>query len=188
MSRRDLIPIAAAAVLVLLAASSAPAFPQDAANAEATEGDAGAVASAPTPTDSATVETIFRQQEELLRGERFAYDPSGRRDPFRSLLEKVTLTKGPRPKGIAGMMVAEIQLVGIVRDDRGGDVGFFMGPDAKGYFLRVGDEVYDGTVISIDPRDGVVMFRQQVDDPRLIKPYRDVAKRLVPEDEENSNE
>jgi hypothetical protein len=44
----------------------------------------------------------------------------------------------------------------------------------------VGDEVYDGTLIAVSPTTGSVTFRQQVDDPRLIKPYRDVVKRLVP--------
>jgi hypothetical protein len=36
-------------------------------------------------------------------------------------------------------------------------------------------------LIAIDTRNGTVTFRQQVDDPRLIKPYRDVVKRLTAE-------
>jgi len=48
--------------------------------------------------------------------------------------------------------------------------------------------VYDGSVIAIDPSAGAVTFRQQVDDPRLIKPYRDVVKKLVPPGEEKANE
>ena len=163
--------------LIAVLSVAAPAIPQN-------------TAEAPSDTDSgeAAVETILRQQEELLQGQRFTYDPAGRRDPFRSLYEKVTLLKGPRPKGVAGMLVTEIDLAGIVRDDSDGDVAFFTGSDNKGYFLRVGDEVYDGTLIAIDTRNGSVTFRQQVDDPRLIKPYRDVVKRLVPLDEESANE
>ena len=65
---------------------------------------------------------------------------------------------------------------------------FVMGSDNKGYFLHVGDEIYDGSVLTVDPTAGSVTFRQQVDDPRLIKPYRDVVKRLVPEGEEKANE
>ena len=178
MTRRDLWTMFAAATLVALVAVSAPAFPQ-AAEAE----DGGA-----TAEQEQTVETILRQQEELLKGQRFSYDPGGRRDPFRSLYETVTLVKGPRPKGVNGMLVTEIDLVGTIRDDSSGDVAFFMGPDNKGYFLRVGDQVYDGTLIAIDSGNGAVTFRQQVDDPRLIKPYRDVQKRLVSQDEENGNE
>lgn len=177
----------AGAALVALAAASAPAFPQS--------------PPAPPPEEQAkqqaqkegeqTVETILRQQEELLSGQRFSYDPGGRRDPFRSLFEEVAShKKGPRPRGVAGMLVGEIDLTGIVRDAQGGNLAVFMGSDNKGYFLRVGDEVYDGTVIGIDPAAGSVTFRQQVDDPRLIKPYRDVVKRLSPAEveEEKSNE
>ena len=78
------------------------------------------------------------------------------------------------------MLVTEVDLVGTVRDNRDGDVAFFMGSDNKGYFLKLGDDVYDGTLIAVNPNSGSVTFRQQVDDPRLIKPYRDVVKQLVP--------
>ena len=63
-----------------------------------------------------------------------------------------------------------------------------IGPDNKGYFLRVGDAVFDGTVIAVDPRLGSVTFRQEIDDPRIIKPYRDVVKRLVAVNEEIADE
>ena len=61
-----------------------------------------------------------------------------------------------------------------------------IGSDNKGYFLGVGDQVYDGTVLAVDTRLGTITFRQQVNDPRLIKPYRHVFKRLVPLDDEES--
>jgi hypothetical protein len=185
MRRRNLGWFGAAVGLALVAAARTPAFPQEA--------PAGAPpAGAPTPSASAeatqTVEKILREQEQLLSGQRFSYDPAGRRDPFRSLYEAVPLSrKGPRPKGVAGMLVTEVALVGIVRDASGGNIAFLTGSDSKGYFLRVGDEVYDGTLIAVDPGAGSVTFRQQVDDPRLIKPFRDVVKKLVPQ-EEKSNE
>lgn len=186
-------------VLTLLAIVSAPAFPQGASKGatepekkdKKTEEKPVAPAEATPPKTDATVEKILQQQEDLLRGQRFQYDPSGRRDPFRSLLENVRAPqgRGPRPKGAAGMLVTELDLVGIVRDPTDGDVALVMGSDNKGYFLRVGDGVYDGTVIAIDPRRGQVTFRQQVDDPRLIKPYRDVVKTLAAvEDEESAND
>lgn len=188
MSRRDVAWYAVAFALVLLVAASAPALPQDSPAKAPDKPEQAAPKQGDQPQTSETVETILRQQEELLRGQRFSYDPDGRRDPFRSLLERVPLHKGPRPKGVAGMLVSEVDLVGVVRDSSDGDVAFFMGPDNKGYFLRVGDEVYDGTLIAIDARNGTVTFRQQVDDPRLIKPYRDVVKRLVALEEESAND
>jgi hypothetical protein len=184
----------AVAALILAVGFSAPARganepapnAADAANAkaEATKAQANA-----QKEGQQTVETILRQQEDLLSGRQFSYDPGGRRDPFRSLFEETAMRrKGPRPRGVAGMLVVELELTGIVRDTTGGNIAVVMGTDNKGYFLHVGDEVYDGGVIAIDPAAGTVTFRQQVDDPRLIKPYRDVVKRLVPQGEEKGNE
>jgi len=116
---------------------------------------------------------------------RYSYEPEGRRDPFRSLVEKVSIDfNGPRPTGIGGMLIAEVDLVGIV-DDPDGDLAFFNGSDNRGYFMRVGDKLYDGTITRIDRNRGRVIFRQEVNDPRLIKPYREVVKELNPGEEGN---
>lgn len=185
MTRRKYAWFMAMAMLTLLVVVSAPAFPWQQEQTEATE--EGTVEATPSPS-GATVEKILREQEELLSGEHFSYDPAGRRDPFRSLFESIRVSKtGKRPQGVAGMLVAEIDLAGIVNDSQG-DIGLMIGPDNKGYFLRVGDAVFDGTVIAVDPRLGSVTFRQEIDDPRIIKPYRDVVKRLVAVDEEIADE
>jgi len=181
MNRRQLAWFMALAMLTLLVVASAPAFPQE--EPPPAEPVEGGDLEAPAP--DATVETILREQEQLLSGQRFTYNPDGRRDPFMNLFETMGVTsKGPRPRGSAGMLVTELDLVGIVQDSGGGDVALVLGSDNKGYFLRVGDRVFDGAVIAVDSRLGAVTFRQQVDDPRLIKPYRDVEKRLVPQDDE----
>ena len=86
------------------------------------------------------------------------------------------------------MLVAELDLAGLVQDGRGGDVAMFIGSDNKGYFLRVGDKIYDATVIAVDSRQGTITYRQKVEDERLIKPYRDVVHRLVPLDNEESSD
>jgi Tfp pilus assembly protein PilP len=131
-----------------------------------------------------TIHKILEQSEEVLTGRGFSYDPAGRRDPFRSLLKGLSEEQmGPRPKGIKGMLINEVDLVGIV-DKKDRAVAFFNGTDNRGYFLSVGDTLYDGKITAIDPREGVVMFRQKVDDPRSIKPYREVTKRLNPVKEE----
>jgi hypothetical protein len=170
--------------------TGAPAAPKTSTPAPAAAPSrSGAPADPTMKAGEATVEEILKQQEQLLSGQRFSYDPAGRRDPFRSLLEEVSVKKkGPRPKGVAGMLVTELDLVGIVKDSGGADMAFVIGSDNRGYFLKSGDEVYDGSLMGIDPRAGTATFRQQVDDPRLIKPYRDVVKRLVPLEEEKANE
>jgi len=164
------------ALLTLLVAATAPAFPQE---TETAEDDA------PAAQDTQAVDQILEQQEALLTGQRFSYDPTGRRDPFRNLMEIVVENRECQ-EGIACMLIAEIALDGIVKDDSDGDMAMFTGSDNKGYFLRVGDSVFDGTITGIDPRLGVVTFRQEVDDPRRIKPYRDVKKSLVALDNEES--
>ena len=181
MNRRGLRWLIAVTTMALLVVAT-PVFPQQ---------DATPVETAqPNEPDDSTVENILREQEDSLSGQFFSYEPGGRRDPFRSLFETLNAKgSGHRPPGIQGMMVTEIDLAGIIQDPAKGDMGLLMGSDNKGYFLRVGDSVYDGTIIGIDPRLGTMTFRQQIDDPRRIKPYRDVVKRLVPmDDEERADE
>jgi type IV pilus assembly protein PilP len=141
----------------------------------------------PREADEDVIRQIERESEAVISGGQFSYDPDGRRDPFEPLVKSKNQTaKGNRPKGVAGMLVAEIALKGVARDPNGSPVALFQGSDNRGYTLRVGDIVYDGRVVSIDSDRGLVVFRQQVDDPRRIKPYRDVVKRLYPiEDDED---
>jgi Tfp pilus assembly protein PilP len=131
-----------------------------------------------------TINRILDDSEAVLAGRGFTYDPAGRRDPFRSLIDPLNSpTRGPRPRGINGMLISEVDLVGIVQKGKQA-VAFFNGSDNKGYFLKVGDALYDGKIIRIDRETGTVMFRQDVNDPRSIKPFRDVTKRLASEGEE----
>jgi Tfp pilus assembly protein PilP len=132
-----------------------------------------------SPEVTDTINRIMQDNEAMLSGRGFTYDPAGRRDPFRSLVDALnSAARGPRPRGIAGMLISEVDLVGIVQKGKG-SIAFFNGSDNKGYFLKVGDTLYDGKIIRIDRRTGSVVFRQDVNDPRSIKPYRDVTKRLT---------
>jgi len=137
-----------------------------------------------SPETTDTINRIIQDNEAMLSGRGFTYDPAGRRDPFRSLVDNLnSIQKGPRPRGIAGMLISEVDLVGIVQKGKGA-LAFFNGSDNKGYFLKVGDTLYDGKITKIDRKTGSVVFRQDINDPRSIKPYRDVTKRLTTADEE----
>lgn len=174
MNPRQAAWLVAMAMLTLLVVFSAPAFPQETEEAAPAQGGG----------QEKAVEQILEHQENLLKGQRFSYEPGRRRDPFRSLFSPVDQQERTvRPPGIRGMAIDEIDLNGIVQDGSGGDVAYFTGSDNKGYFMRVGDQVFDGSVIAIDPNRGSVTFRQQVDDPRRIKPYRDVVRTLEPVEE-----
>lgn len=139
-------------------------------------GDEG-VLGAPTP-DTGDIDEILEGEEEILSGGGgFSYDPGNRRDPFKSLLagnEKPE--RGPRPEGIPGLMIDEIQLLGIWRTPRG-YVAQIRAAN-KSYLLREGDQLFDGDVVTIQKNE--VVFKQQVQDPTALKPFREVVKNLPP--------
>jgi Tfp pilus assembly protein PilP len=177
--------IRALAVGAALALTGAGVHAADANTAKSsTEGAATAETDPKKDEQSAkTIEKIIEESESVLAGRGFTYDPAGRRDPFRSLVEQTKADRGPRPKGIAGMLISEVDLVGIVQKGKD-NLAFFNGSDNKGYFLRVGDQLYDGRIIQINRGTGQVVFRQEINDPRSIKPYRDITKRLYSAEEE----
>ncbi|MFQ5877867.1 MAG: hypothetical protein ACE5JH_09315, partial [Acidobacteriota bacterium] len=171
--------------LAVLCLIGVPVVPVPAA-ADESRGAPGEAADPAVPRDvTRTIDRIMQDNEAMLTGRGFTYDPAGRRDPFRSLIDSLSVRhKGPRPRGIAGMLISDVDLVGIV-DKAGAAIAFFNGSDNKGYFLRVGDTLYDGKIIRINRQAGVVVFRQDVNDPRSIKPYRDVTKRLTTAEEDS---
>jgi hypothetical protein len=99
-----------------------------------------------------------------------------------SLVDAAREEAGPRPPGVAGMSVDDLDLTGVVRKPGGEAVAYVTGSDGKGYFLLVADTIYKAVVLSIDADAGTITFRQRVDDPRSIKPYRDRLLRLMPTD------
>jgi hypothetical protein len=132
---------------------------------------------APTPAAApSTGQALLDQQDEALAGRAYTYDPAGRRDPFRSLLVRSEARGGARrPAGIAGISVDDVTLQGIWKT-RTGYVAQIRGTDNKSYLLRPGDLLYDGEVTRIGPNE--VGFRQNLNDPQSVKPFRDVTKQL----------
>lgn len=129
--------------------------------------------------DAPVIEQIERDSEAVIVGGSFSYDPAGRRDPFESLIRpQRKLDDRPRPDGPAGMLVEEINILGVAKDTLSNPVVLIQGSDNRGYTLRINDRLYDAYVRSIDLARGFVVFRQERDDPSRIKPYRDVIKRL----------
>lgn len=79
-----------------------------------------------------------------------------RRDPFESLVgrEKAQAEASKNlPPGKAGLQVASLRLDGIVRSSNG-MIAVVTNPQARTYFLREGDQLYDGRVEKI-AMDGV---------------------------------
>ena len=132
------------------------------------------------------IEQILQGEEEVLSGSGtgFTYDPGNRRDPFKSLLVEQAARefRGPRPEGIPGLLIDEIDLKGIWQTGTGADRVFVAqivaSNQKKTYLLKERDQLYDGDVVSINKNE--VVFKQIVQDPTALKPFREVVKSLNP--------
>ena len=111
----------------------------------------------------------------------YAYTSQGRRDPFVSLLKPVDATSAKtRPPGIAGFLIQEVALKGIVKGPKG-YTAMLLGTNNSSYFVTVGQRLYDGVVSAIDASS--ITFRQEVSDPLSTVKSRDVKKSLYPSEE-----
>ena len=158
-------------------AQSQPANPQAAATPPPQGQDPNLIS--PTP-DTGDIDEILQGEEEVLSGNGFSYDPGNRRDPFKSLLAgpERTEIRGPRPEGIPGLLIDEIDLKGIWRTGKGFVAQIMATNQKKTFLLKEGDQLYDGDVVSINRAE--VVFKQIVQDPTALKPFREVVKSLNP--------
>ena len=101
---------------------------------------------------------------------------AARRDPFESLVSHGTGKAAPNlPPGKAGLQVSTLRLDGIVRAPNG-MIAVVSNPQARTYFLREGDHLYDGSVEKIT-MDGVAFHEEGKD--AFGKPVeRQVNKRI----------
>jgi Tfp pilus assembly protein PilP len=107
-----------------------------------------------------------------------AAKPAVRRDPFESLVARQeAAAKGGQnlPPGKAGLQVATLRVDGIVKANSG-MIAVVTNPQARTYFLREGDRLYDGAVEKIS-MDGVTFHEEGKD--AFGKPVeRQVNKRI----------
>jgi hypothetical protein len=159
------------AVFVFLCAAAAAARAQ-------------APAATPAPTPPAVIapvpespgQGLLDQDESSMQGRSYSYDPAGRRDPFRSLLVREQNRGGvQRPPGIAGISIDDLVVHGIWKT-KAGYVAQIRATDNKSYLIRAGDLLYDGEVTRVGPNE--VSFRQNLNDPQSVKPFREVTKQL----------
>jgi len=81
---------------------------------------------------------------------------AGRRDPFESLVGRQQAQAAAAknlPPGKAGLQVSTLRLDGVVRSSNG-MIAMVTNPQSRTYFLREGDQLYDGKVEKI-AMDGV---------------------------------
>lgn len=165
----------AIAVTLFAALFAAGAGAQEAPPAETAPGTPGAA------TDpGARIDEILEGEEAVLQGLTYSYDPGNRRDPFKSLEvgQNRPELKGPLPEGVPGLLIDEIDLSGIYRTSRGFIAQVSAPNKNRSYLLREGDQLYDGDVVRITSNE--VVFKQIVNDPTVLKPFREVVKKLSP--------
>ena len=130
--------------------------------------------------DLSKIDQILRGDQAVAQGEIFSYDPAGRRDPFKSLLEGFGESDeeamGVRPPGLPGMLIEELKVEGIIQTENG-ILAFVQGRDNLSYILTEGTQLYNGEVKEILPKK--VVFRQQVNDPKQLKPYEEVVREVA---------
>ena len=117
----------------------------------------------------------------------FVYNPEGRRDPFWNLLQGKSVKENREAiEGIAGLMIDELELEGIVFA-QGVFKALLKGPDTRPYVVGIGDKVYDGEVVAMDRNS--VSFKKSLTVALAGQKDRVLIKTLNPEEEEmNENE
>ena len=177
-NRRRWTWILAAALVAVPADLAAQEEAEAPVEAEAEADDAGDL----PPESLDQIEEIFEGEEEVLAGEGYSYDPGMRRDPFLSLLQRTQLDDlqdRPRPEGVPGLLIDEVDLKGIFQMGGRWFAQIQTADKEKSYLIEQGDQLFDGEVVAINANE--VVFKQLVNDPSIIKPFREVVKKLNPE-------
>jgi Tfp pilus assembly protein PilP len=112
----------------------------------------------------------------------YGYNPDGRRDPFVSLVDRGSeiAASSVRPQGLAGLMLHEIAVKGIVLNE-GSYLALVQGPDSRTYVVRHGDKLFDAGIKAVTA--DAVVFVQQVNDPLSLVKQREIRKPLRPAEE-----
>jgi hypothetical protein len=177
--------IGVALVTVLCAAASSfaqSAQPAAAGSANVPVADAAQAVPAVGPEPSAPAQdpSTPEAKPSPLEPQGYAYEPSGRRDPFVSLVrrgeESANVPPGSRPPGLAGLATSEVALRGTVQQLDRGWVAIVQGVDKKSYTAKPGDKLFDGTIRSVTPDSMVIL--QTVNDPLALETQREVRKQL----------
>ena len=103
-----------------------------------------------------------------------------RRDPFQPLVSKQRLGSDiPErlPPGKAGLVISSLRIDGVVRGPNG-MIAVVSNPQQRVYFLREGDQLFDGRVEKITME--AVSFHQTGKDAFGKPVERQVSKRLYP--------
>lgn len=159
--------------------------PQGARGAQPPSAPAGAQGATPAPGAPATQGAPAPQGATgapQTTGPGYSYEPGGRRDPFVSLLGRggdVPASGASRPQGLAGMLIGEVTVKGVMKTTKGDFIALLQSPDNHTFIAHSGDKVLDGAVKTITAAE--VVFTQDVNDPLSLVKQREVRKAIRPE-------
>ena len=107
------------------------------------------------------------------------YDPAGRRDPFKNLLAGKDVKDKSAPAGILQLTIDDTTLVGVVKAKQK-LTAIVSGPQGFPFFIRPGDKLADGYVLSIG--ESQVVFRKINERGIPLMRPKDIIKKINPEE------
>ncbi len=172
-------PAAQAPAKPAAAAPSAPSKPASTTAAPAKgKGQSGKKAGKPMAPKQSAKKPAAKPAAPAASAAKESETRVARRDPFESMIGRGNTggtPTGPLPPGKAGLQVSTLRLDGIVRAPTG-MIAVVSNPQSRTYFLREGDQLYDGRVEKI-AMDGVSFH--EVGKDAFVKPVeRQVNKRI----------
>jgi len=167
-------------ILGILFAATAPGLLAQSTQPAAPPASKSAGKPAKKSTAKKTARPAAKPAEKTADGEAGTEGESkaGRRDPFESLVGRQQAQAAASknlPPGKAGLQVSTLRLDGIVRSSNG-MIAMVSNPQSRTYFLREGDQLYDGKVEKI-AMDGV-SFHELAKDAFGKPVERQVNKRI----------
>jgi hypothetical protein len=147
-----------------------------------------AAAQATTPTQASKPKASHKQKPGVVAAQKTTAAPDAKpdvksegvvakRDPFIPLVNDKKASGPPLPPGKAGLVIATVRVDGTVKA-ASGMLAVVTNPDQRTYFIREGDQLYDGDVEKIG-LDGVT-FKENSKDAFGKPVEKLVTKRIYP--------
>ena len=107
------------------------------------------------PAVTGTIDLKVAGEDTLFRAQNYVYEPAGRRDPFKSLVQKKG--EGSGVTDVSSLDVSNMTLTGIIWGPSG-RLALINDTQGVGYIIKPGDQVIGGKVFAIT--DSSVVFEQ----------------------------
>lgn len=129
------------------------------------------------PLPSQTQDQVSGQEVEaqMIQTRGPTYDPADRRDPFRNLLVGQEAREKGLVRGIQQIPVDDIVLIGIAKS-KGKLEAIINDSQGYPYFIKTGDNLEDGFVLSVD--DNRVVFRKTKERGIPLMKPKDIVKEI----------